>query len=52
MDFYDSTAIHVLDDHWVYATFDDGHIGGGGIFEYKIEPRGKIRWKVVKWYMD
>ena len=48
MGFYDTTSIFVLNDRWVYAEFEDGHVGGSGIFEFHVEPGGKIQWKVVK----
>lgn len=52
MGFYDSTAIHVLNDHWVYASFEDGHVAGRGVFEFAIGDSAKIRWKTVSAYME
>ncbi len=47
MGFYSAESIHVLDDSWVYAEFEDGHIQGRGIFEYTIQADSTIAWKVV-----
>jgi hypothetical protein len=52
MGFHDSTAIHVLNDHWVYATFDDGHVQGRGLFEYTIADSARIRWQTVGAYLE
>jgi hypothetical protein len=51
MGFYDSTQIHVLNDRWVYAYFEDGHVSGYGLFEYSIGDSGQIEWKRVKEFM-
>ncbi|NBI28101.1 hypothetical protein [Chengkuizengella marina] len=37
----------VLNDKWVYATYEDGHISGAGIFEYKVDQDNKIKWELV-----
>jgi hypothetical protein len=47
MAFYYPDAIHVLDSKWVFAQFDDGHIGGRGIFAFTVRPDSSIAWKVV-----
>jgi hypothetical protein len=47
MAFYYPEKIHVLDEHWVYAEFDDGHIGGHGVFAYKVEPDSSLSFRVV-----
>jgi hypothetical protein len=39
--------IFILNDKWVYATFEDGHIGGSAVFEYAVGPRQAISWKLV-----
>jgi hypothetical protein len=46
MGFYDENSIHVLNYKWVYAHFEDGHIGGEMLLEYSISD-GKINWKVI-----
>jgi len=40
-------SIHLLDDRWVYAEFEDGHIAGSGIYEYTIDENGMITWKNI-----
>jgi hypothetical protein len=47
MGFYDENNIHVLNRRWVYAHFEDGHIGGQILLEYDILKDGKINWKVI-----
>lgn len=47
MGFYDPDGIRVLSSHWVYARFEDGHIGGSGVFEFAVRPGGKLSWSVV-----
>jgi hypothetical protein len=47
MAFYDPESIHVLDSKWVFALFDDGHVGGRGIFAFTVLPDSSIAWKVV-----
>lgn len=48
--FYDENRIHVLNYKWVYAHFEDGHIGGEILLEYGISEDGKINWKVIASY--
>jgi len=40
-------SIHLLNDQWVYAEFEDGHIDGSGIYEYTIDENGMITWKNI-----
>lgn len=37
----------VLSPEWVYAYFEDGHVAGRGLFEYRVLPGGRIVWKRV-----
>jgi hypothetical protein len=39
--------IHVLNERTVFARFEDGHIMGSGVFEFTIEPDGRIAWRVL-----
>ncbi|NBF39711.1 MAG: hypothetical protein GVY14_04790 [Spirochaetes bacterium] len=48
MDFYDPESIYILSDRWVYAEFSDGHVQGGMLLEYTLEPDGEIRWRVLE----
>lgn len=52
MGFYDVDRIRVLSDSWVYAPFEDGHIGGEAILEYEVAPGGAISWRIVKARLD
>jgi hypothetical protein len=47
MGFYDTDRIRVLNDSWVYAPFEDGHVGGDAILGYQVAPGGKISWHLV-----
>jgi len=52
MGFYDTDRTRVLSDRWVYAPFEDGHIGGEAILEYSVAAGGAISWKLVKARLD
>lgn len=41
----------LINDKWVYARFEDGHIMGSGVFEYKVNDDQSITWQVVKTIM-
>ena len=43
MGFYREDDIRILDEHWVYAEFEDGHIGGAALLAYRVKD-GHIRW--------
>lgn len=45
-------GIHVLTPKWVFASFEDGHILGHMLLEYKVSNDGKISWKVVAAYLE
>lgn len=47
MSFYDRDAIQVLNDRWVLATYEDGHISGQILLEYDIDEEGEISWEVL-----
>ena len=34
--------VKVLTEDWVLAIYDDGHIQGKSIFQYKLQPNGNI----------
>jgi len=46
MGFYSVDEIVILGGHWVFARFEDGHIGGTVLLEYEVKD-GAIRWKRV-----
>ena len=52
MGFYDTTAFCLLDDRWVFARFDDGHVAGAGLFEFRVLPGGRIDWKRIAARLD
>lgn len=47
MGFHARDEIHVLGDRWVFAPFEDGHIGGHMLLEYSVDRSGKIHWTVL-----
>ncbi len=44
-------GIHVLNDRWVLASFEDGHIRGQMLLEYDI-AHGNVTWQVVESYLE
>jgi hypothetical protein len=52
MGFYSSKDIHILSSRWVLASFEDGHIGGHMLLEYRVDPGGRIHWRVLSAYLD
>lgn len=52
MGFWSESEIHLLTPKWVVASFDDGHILGHMLLEYKVSDNGKISWKVLASYLD
>ena len=37
----------VLNRHWVLAVFEDGHVRGQALFEYKINEKTEFSWKLL-----
>jgi hypothetical protein len=52
MGFYSKKAIHILSSRWILAAFEDGHISGHMLLEYRVDPGGKIRWRALAAYLD
>ena len=52
MNFYDENGITVLNNRWVVAKFDDGHINGEMLLEYVIDENKKIHWKKIADYIE
>jgi hypothetical protein len=52
MGFYSSKDIHILSSRWALASFEDGHIGGHMLLEYRVDPGGRIHWRVLSAYLD
>lgn len=46
------TKVYLVNHHWAYGLFEDGHILGSGIFEYSIDDEGNISWECIASYMD
>ena len=44
-------GIHVLNDRWVLATFEDGHIRGQMLLEYDV-AHGSVTWQVIESYLE
>jgi hypothetical protein len=42
------TDVYLLNDQWVYATFEDGHIMASGLYTFEILSSGKIQWEEIK----
>lgn len=39
------SAIAVLSPEWVYARFEDGHVGGSCLLAFDVLPGGEIVWR-------
>ncbi len=48
MGFYEADKIIILNEKWVYAPFEDGHIGGYMLLNYDIDNEGNIDWDIVE----
>ncbi|WP_418081374.1 hypothetical protein [Thioalkalivibrio nitratireducens] len=44
-------GIHVLNDRWVLATFEDGHVRGQMLLEYDV-AHGNVTWQVLESYLE
>jgi hypothetical protein len=44
-------GIHILNDRWVLATFEDGHIRGQMLLEYEV-VHGNVVWQVIESYVE
>ncbi len=40
------TKVGIIDDHWVYGAYEDGHIAGSAIFQWEYRDSGII-WTPV-----
>ena len=47
MGFYTEEDIHVLNDRWVFARFEDGHVAGEMLLEYRTNESGELEWRVL-----
>lgn len=44
-------GVQVLNDRWVLAVFEDGHIRGQALMEYEV-AYGNITWQVVDSFLE
>ncbi|MFP4244711.1 MAG: hypothetical protein ACLFRJ_06495 [Ectothiorhodospira sp.] len=49
--FFVPGGVRVLNDRWVLAVFEDGHVRGQMLLEYMLHS-GEIRWRVLASAMD
>lgn len=42
----------VLNDHWVLTGFEDGHVAGTMLLEYRVTSGGGIAWRRLAAYLD
>ncbi|MCG5523703.1 hypothetical protein LRB11_01995 [Ectothiorhodospira haloalkaliphila] len=49
--FFVPDETHVLNDRWVLATFEDGHIRGQMLLEYEV-AFGTVDWRVLDSVLD
>lgn len=43
----DFREVSVISEDWVLATYDDGHVQGRSIYQYSLQPDGKIAFELV-----
>ena len=51
MRFYASQS-RVIAPGWAYGYFEDGHVSGRGLFEYKLARGGQVSWKRLAAALD
>ena len=39
---------HLLNEKWVYATFEDGHIMGSGLYKFDVISPDEIKWEEIE----
>jgi len=52
MGFYRDSGIALLNHRWVFAEFDDGHVGGSCLLEFAIQPDSTIKWSAIRCRTD
>lgn len=40
--------IELLGDSWLIAEYDDGHVVGKSLYEYKVDKEGKITFSILR----
>lgn len=43
---------YILTDRWVLATYEDGHIRGRMLAEYRVQDDGRITWRRIDAYLE
>ncbi|HET7361685.1 MAG TPA: hypothetical protein VFI78_07110, partial [Salinimicrobium sp.] len=39
--------ITILSDSWLFAMYDDGHVQGKSLIEYKLQPDGELQFEIL-----
>ena len=42
------THAYLLNEKWVFATFEDGHIMGSGLYRFKVLSSNEIEWEEIE----
>jgi len=42
----------VLNRHWVLAVFEDGHVRGQALYEYKMNDQAEFSWQLLASQLD
>ena len=42
----------LLNDKFVFAAFEDGHVVGFALLQYSLKGQGEVTWKIIETYMD
>lgn len=42
----------LLNDKFVFAAFEDGHVAGFALLQYSLKGQGEVTWKIIETYMD
>lgn len=48
---YFASESSVISSRWVLGYFEDGHIFGYSLLEYKIDDKGEVKWKIIDSYL-
>lgn len=43
----DFREMQILSDKWIFAVYDDGHIQGKAIYEYKLKPNDSLNFSLI-----
>lgn len=48
---YFASESSVISSRWALGYFEDGHICGYSLLEYKIQEKGEVQWKIIDSYL-